>query len=69
MYRTLVAKIALTIVVFGVQIAPLSAHSMSMPAPMRQPASPVKLKSCYLGTDFTFGAFAHFSPPVDGRHL
>jgi hypothetical protein len=50
----LVAKTALTAVAFGLQIGPLSAHQISMPSPIRQPASPVQLRSCYLGTDFMF---------------
>jgi hypothetical protein len=33
----------------------VGAHEISMPTPLDQPASPVKLKSCYLGTDFSFG--------------
>ncbi|HVR46204.1 MAG TPA: hypothetical protein VMT95_06170 [Candidatus Binatia bacterium] len=52
--RTFVAEVALTIVAFAAQVAPLSAHLTSMPAPISQPASPVQLKSCYLGTDFMF---------------
>ena len=45
----------LTIALCIVAAAPAGAHEMSEPTPLNQPSSPVLLKSCYLGTDFSFG--------------
>jgi hypothetical protein len=53
--QTPVTNVALIIAVLSVQAAPLSAHQISTPAPISQPASPVQLESCYLGTNFVFG--------------
>jgi hypothetical protein len=52
---TLIRKVVLVAAVQVATALPAYAHEMSMPAPISQPASPVQLKSCYLGTDFTFG--------------
>lgn len=48
-------KAGLTITLCLGGVVPADAHEISMPAPISQPASPVPLKSCYLGTDFMFG--------------
>ncbi|HEV3092804.1 MAG TPA: hypothetical protein VGX91_15290 [Candidatus Cybelea sp.] len=46
---------SLAMAVWSRLLTPVDAHEISMPAPLPQPASPVLLKSCYLGTDFMFG--------------